>query len=94
MEHRQHVLMLALATETAQGGRVVAQDQTSAVIVRVEPINHVLHAVLSLLTCGVWLLVWFFLNARRRVHRYQVTVDQVGAVRHSPAPVVSQYPAA
>lgn len=40
--------------------------------------NHVLHAILALLTCGFWLIVWLFMLTPtvRRV----VTVDQYGEV--------------
>lgn len=40
--------------------------------------NHLLHGVLTLMTCGFWLLVWLFLMGptQRRV----VTVDPYGAV--------------
>lgn len=40
--------------------------------------NHLLHGVLTLMTCGFWLIVWlFFMTLTRRA---VVTVDPYGAV--------------
>jgi hypothetical protein len=52
-------------------------------------INHVLHLVLSVLTAGVWLVVWAILGASNSAERTRCTVcgskPGAGALRHEVA---------
>jgi len=43
-------------------------------------VNHVLHGVLSLLTCGLWLLIWLIVAAAGGPKREQIFVDEWGGV--------------
>ena len=43
-------------------------DWTSTPPPRRKGVNHVLHAILSLLTGGLWLFVWLFLVLKERNH--------------------------
>lgn len=38
-------------------------------VIVLPPVNHGLHAILTLFTCGFWLPVWGYLILRRTWHR-------------------------
>lgn len=60
---RQMILQTALSTEAAQGNRVAWVGSGVAYVWRTPaPINHVVHAVISLFI-WVWPIVWFLLYA-------------------------------
>lgn len=91
LEHRQHLLGMITNAQTAQGGRVIAADQVSAVILKVNPVNHILHLLLAVFTCGLWLPVWIFEAwVRPRSHQFQVWVDEYGQAQSRPWPVRQQ----
>ncbi len=48
------------------------------VVTYVNRVNHVVHAILSLLTAGFWLLVWLFLALTRKTTRMTVRVNEYG----------------
>lgn len=81
-EERTFVLQRELASRTAVGWQVELLTPTSATIVRYPPrANHVLHVVLSFLTCGLWIPIWIVvavIEGSRRVRRYIVMVDPHG----------------
>lgn len=60
------------------GARVESQSDFQAVLVRGKPVNHTLHLILSLVTCGVWALVWATLGVAGGEKRYVVQVDEYG----------------
>lgn len=76
---RADILNQAIMAERVRvpGVKVESHSPHQAVLVYSET-NHVLHAILTLLTCALWLLVWLFMMHPpvRRV----VTVDPYGAV--------------
>lgn len=53
---------------------------------RGEPVNHVLHAILTLLSCFLWGIVWIALAASNKRERVSLTVDQQGHVAVVGAP--------
>ncbi|AVZ72611.1 hypothetical protein SLUN_10825 [Streptomyces lunaelactis] len=84
---RRLILDWAVNQRIASGWRVESRSETQAVMVRGQPVNHVLHAVLSLATCLLWVVVWLILIATNRVERVALTVDARGDVVtvHAPA---------
>ena len=50
----------------------------NAVLVRGSPVNHVLHLILTILTCGVWAIVWIVLAVTQKEKLSMVTVDEFG----------------
>jgi hypothetical protein len=44
-------------------------------------VNHVLHAILTLFSCGLWAIVWLLLFVTGGVKRHIVQVDDWGNVR-------------
>ena len=64
-----------------QGTRVESQSDFQAVLVTGHPVNHVLHFLVSFLSCGLWLLVWLILAASGGEKRSLVQVDEWGNIR-------------
>jgi Protein of unknown function (DUF2510) len=72
VEARTLVLQREIATGTAAGWRVEVLTPTSATLVRYPPrASHLLHFVLSVLTCGLWPPIWLLVaiieGSRKRV---------------------------
>ena len=65
--------------------RVLAEDKVriaylgynSAIIVAGKSINHLLHAWLTMLTLGLWGIVWLILALRGGEHWWAVTADNL-----------------
>lgn len=64
----------------ASGWRVESRSATQAVLVRGQPVNHVLHAVLTVFSCSLWGAVWVALVLANKVERVALTVDAQGRV--------------
>ena len=52
----------------------------SAVLVLGKRPNHVLHLLLTLVTAGMWLVVWLFLTLTSGEGRRTLIVDEFGTV--------------
>ncbi|MEU0132534.1 hypothetical protein ABZ172_00605 [Streptomyces sp. NPDC006296] len=79
---RQRGLTLdwAVSRRIATGWRVESRSRNQAVLVRGQPVNHVLHAVLTAFTCCLWAPVWAVLALTNEVERVVLTVDAQGQV--------------
>ena len=51
---------------------------------QLEQPNHLLHALLSLLLCGLWLIVWLLVVLETQEVRRTLTVDAYGVVHGLP----------
>ncbi|MCQ9179194.1 hypothetical protein KMT30_09120 [Streptomyces sp. IBSBF 2953] len=71
----------------ARGWRLESRSPTQVVMARGEPVNHVLHAILTIFTCLVWGFVWLLLIASNKQERVALTVDQFGHVTSVQAPI-------
>jgi hypothetical protein len=81
-EARKAALAQHIATAVAsQGARVESQSDYQAVLLTGQVVNHVLHAVLTFFTCGIWAIVWVILFATGGIKRHIVQVDEWGNVR-------------
>lgn len=80
MEQRYALLAQKVQTEISHGARVQSQDWTSAVLVYGKPVNHVLHAILTIFLLGLWLFVWIPVAILGGERREQVIVDEWGRV--------------
>lgn len=78
------MLGMVINAETQQGGRLMSMEQTSAVIVRINPVNHLLHLILTLVTCGFWAFIWILEAMKPRYTRVQIWVDEFGRVATRP----------
>lgn len=77
---RGRALQQAVEAELLLGATLVNQSDFRAVLDYRRPVSHVLHAVLSLFTAGLWVVVWVVMAIARRSERRRLTVDQWGHV--------------
>lgn len=77
---RRALLAKQIQFAAAQGGRVESQSDFQAVIVKGQKVNHVLHAILTVVTC-LWGIVWIALAASGGETREMIVVDEYGNVQ-------------
>lgn len=93
-DQRYAVLQQELIQVVGNGARVEAQwPPDRAIICWPANVNHVVHAILSLLTAGLWLFVWLLIAITTKPRRLLLTVDPGGRVHYSPAGVQQAMPA-
>ena len=63
-----------------EGWRVESRSDFQSVMVSGKPVNHLLHLVLSILTGGLWLLVWIVLVLTGGENRELLQVDGFGGL--------------
>ena len=73
----------AVANELASGAELESQAGTNAVLLKGKKVNHVLHAILSLITAGFWLIVWLLLVATNKRKRIVLWVNERGEVERN-----------
>lgn len=83
MQDRQALLVDAVEHEARHGWRVQAQTPLQASLVKGKPTSHLLHLVLTLLTFGLWAIVWICLALFAGQKSKVLTVDDTGLVRVS-----------
>lgn len=88
-DQRTAVLDWTISEYVARGWRLETRSPTQAVMARGKPVNHVLHAILTIFTCLVWGLVWIVLAASNKQERIALTVDQAGNVALVSSPTQS-----
>ncbi|WP_329211505.1 hypothetical protein OG257_26770 [Streptomyces sp. NBC_00683] len=74
------ILDWVVSRRIAGGWRVESRSGTQAVLVRGQPVNHVLHAFLTVFSCFVWGAVWVAVALTNKVERVALTVDAQGHV--------------
>jgi hypothetical protein len=79
-DERKVILAQQLQTAAARGLRIESQSDFQAVLVEGKPVNHVLHAILTIFTCLAWGIVWIVLAATGGEKREMVVVDEFGNV--------------
>ena len=79
---RKQRLAQAVQQEVDAGGRVETQGDYNAIIRFGKPTNHVLHLILTLVTCFVWSVVWLimFIISTTSQKTITLTVDEFGNV--------------
>jgi hypothetical protein len=77
-DERKAILARQIATMVAQGRRVESQSDYQAVLVKGHRPNHVLHLILTIITVGLWGIVWLALVLFGGEKREMVTVDDWG----------------
>lgn len=73
----------AVARELAAGAELESQTPTNAVLRSGKKVNHVLHAILSVLTAGIWLIVWAVLVLTNKKQRIVLSLDASGQVQRT-----------
>lgn len=83
-ERRKMALSQAIARDVALGYRIESQSDYQAVMVKGKKVSHLLHLVLTILTAGLWGLVWIALWIINRERREILQVDEYGNVLRQP----------
>ena len=79
-EERKAALNEKIQQSIVLGSRVESQGDFQAVLVRGRRPNHVLHLLLSIVTVGLWLIIWVLLVIGGGERRALFTVDEYGNV--------------
>jgi hypothetical protein len=77
-EHRRAALNRALQVRGALGWRLVARSDFQATIVKGNRLNNTLHLILTIITVGLWGIVWILLALFGGIKRRVVTIDEYG----------------
>lgn len=79
-DERKVILSQQLQTAAARGLRIESQSDFQAILVEGKPVNHTLHAILTIFTCLLWGIVWAIIAATGGESRQMVVVDEFGNV--------------
>ena len=77
---RKSALANHIAPEVSKGWRMESQGDFQVVMVKGRRANHLLHVILSVLTAGLWLIVWFCLVVFGGEKRQMLVLDEFGNV--------------
>jgi len=80
-EDRKAALERAVAQWVRGGWRVESRSDYQAIMVKGHRTNHVLHLILTLVTLGVWAIVWILVAVLGGEKRQTINVDELGEVR-------------
>ena len=77
-EERKELLARHLASLLTQGRRIESQSDFQAVLVIGRPVNHVFHIIATLVTIGLWGIVWLSMVGFGGERRELMRVDEWG----------------
>ena len=80
LAEREDWLEPAIQRELWDGARLESREATQAVLVRGRRINHGLHFVLSVVTLGWWLVIWFVWARHGARRRWTLVVAEDGSI--------------
>lgn len=75
---RRAILDRDLVAVASRGYRMESRSEFQATVVRGKPPSHVLHLLLSLVTLGLWLIVWALVALGPGEERFVLVVDERG----------------
>jgi len=78
---RRRALALAVEDQVATNSATVVFDGPNGVVLAYRrPVSHVFHAVMTIITGGLWVVVWLALALGRREDRVRLEADGWGNV--------------
>jgi hypothetical protein len=80
VEERRAALARVVAQHISAGARVESHTDFQAFVVNGRRPNHLLHLVLSLVTFGLWAIVWLLVSLIGGERRTALMVDEYGSV--------------
>jgi hypothetical protein len=85
------ILGNVIMRQVSLGWRIESQIDNQAVMATGGEVNHAVHLLLSLVTCGIWLPVWVIMGLTGGEKRVVITVDPHGVVLFDgrPAPMIA-----
>jgi hypothetical protein len=81
-EERKAMLAQQVQQAVSRGLRVESQSDFQAILVQGKPVNHTLHAILTIFTCLLWGIVWAVVAATGGEKREMIVIDEFGNVQH------------
>jgi hypothetical protein len=78
---RKRILAQQIQQATVQQRRVESQSEFQATLAYGQPVNHTLHLIAAIFTCGIWGIVWLVLALTGGVKRELLVVDDYGNVQ-------------
>ena len=79
-DERKAILDRTLSGRAAQGWRIENRSDFQATVATGKKLNNVLHLILTILTAGLWAIVWIILAITGGIKRHLLTVDEYGNV--------------
>jgi hypothetical protein len=80
-DERKAILARQLQSAVARGLRIESQSDYQAVLVQGKPVNHTLHAIITIFSCGLWGIVWIVMAITGGEKREMIVVDEFGNVQ-------------
>jgi len=80
-DERKAILAQQLQSGVARGLRIESQSDYQAVLVEGKPVNHTLHAIITIFSCGLWGIVWIVMAITGGEKREMIVVDEFGNVQ-------------
>jgi len=80
-DERKAILARQLQSVVARGLRIESQSDYQAVLVEGKPVNHVLHAIITIFSCGLWGIAWIIMAVTGGEKREMIVVDEFGNVQ-------------
>jgi hypothetical protein len=81
-DERKAMLAQQVQQAVGRGLRIESQSDYQAVLVQGKPVNHTLHAILTIFTCLLWGIVWAVIAGTGGEKREMIVVDEFGNVQH------------
>lgn len=81
-DERKAMLAQQVQQAVGRGLRIESQSDFQAVLVEGKPVNHTLHAILTIFTCLLWGIVWAVIAGTGGERREMIVVDEFGNVQH------------
>lgn len=79
-EDRAQTLAIAVSQEVSAGWRVESQTATNAILAKGKRTSHGLHLFLTIITGGMWAVVWIGMAIFNKRQSMSLTVDPYGNV--------------
>ena len=77
-DERKELLARLVSSRISLGRRVESQSDYQAVLVAGKPVNHILHLILTIISLGIWGIIWLALVALGGEKREVVQIDEWG----------------
>ncbi len=82
---RQQILQNRLSQLLTSGqGRIESSTPYAATVITGQKVNHILHLLISIFACGLWLPVWLVLSQTGGEKRQVLAVDACGNIASTP----------
>lgn len=78
VEQRHTILEQAVGAYASGGWQPTFIGDTTATVVAGRPVNHTLHLLLTLVTCGLWAFVWILVSVSGGQKQTTISVDEWG----------------